>query len=64
MVRRCNIGANWIAERFGCLSMTLEQPFKDLGNEPLQRQGWSAAHCMKLGESCLNAIYNVIDKLR
>ena len=59
-----NIGANWIAERFGCLSMTLEQPFKDLGNEPLQRQGWSPARCMKLGESCLDAIYNVIDRLR
>ncbi len=58
------IGANWIAERFGCLSMTLEMPFKDIANSTQQRQGWSPARSRTLGRSNLDAIYAVLEDLR
>ncbi len=58
------IAANWIAERFGCLSMTLEMPFKDVADGTEQRQGWSPARCRALGRSNLDAIYAVLDDLR
>ena len=58
------IGANWIAERFGCLAMTLEMPFKDVADGSEQRQGWSPARCRALGRSNLDAIYAVLDDLR
>ena len=58
------IGANWIAERFGCLSMTLEMPFKDIDDGTEQRQGWSPARSKALGRSNLDAIYAVLGDLR
>ena len=58
------IGANWIAERFGCLSMTLEMPFKDIDDGTEQRQGWSPARSKALGRSNLDAIYAVLSDLR
>ncbi len=56
--------ANWVAETFGCLAMTLEQPFKDTIDTPDLVQGWSPERCRKLGESCLDALLAVVDKLR
>jgi len=53
-----------IAERFGCLSMTLEMPFKDNKNAPNPVTGWSPERCRKLGASCLDALYAVVDDLR
>ena len=58
------IGANWIAERFGCISMTLEMPFKDIADGTQQRQGWSPERSRKLGRSNLDAIYAVMQDLR
>ena len=58
------IGANWIAERFGCLSMTLEMPFKDVDDGTEQRQGWSPARSRALGRSNLDAIRAVLGNLR
>ena len=58
------IGANWIAERFGCLSMTLEMPFKDIADVAEQRQGWSPARCRAMGRSNLDAIHAVLGDLR
>ncbi|WP_369410373.1 M14 family metallopeptidase [Neiella litorisoli] len=48
---------NNIAERFDCLAMTLEMPFKDTVETPDYEQGWSPERCMRLGEACVNAIY-------
>jgi len=59
-----NIGANWIAERFDCIAMTLEMPFKDIGDDSRQRQGWSPARSRALGRSNLNAINAVLGNLR
>ena len=58
------ICASYIAETFGCLAMTLEQPFKDAANAPDLRTGWSPARSRRLGRSCLDALAAVIDDLR
>jgi len=58
------IGANWIAERFGCISMTLEMPFKDVDDGTEQRQGWSPARSRLLGRANIDAIYSVLGDLR
>ena len=56
--------ANFAAETFGCLAMTLEQPFKDAANNPNPKTGWSPARSAKLGAACLDAIAAVVDDLR
>lgn len=63
---RANLGicGSNIAESFGCLAMTLEQPFKDAANAPDDMFGWSPARAQKLGASALDAIAAVIDDLR
>ena len=63
---KANLGicANHVAETFGCLAMTLEQPFKDAANAPDPRYGWSPVRCRRLGRSCLEALAAVIDTLR
>ena len=55
--------SNWVAEEFGCLAMTLEQPFKDTVDTPDLVHGWSPERCRKLGESSLNAIFSIVDTL-
>ena len=54
----------WVAKRFDCLSMTLEQPFKDNANGPDPRQGWSPDRCRLLGRASLDALSRVVDQLR
>jgi len=58
------MASNHIAENFGCLAMTLEQPFKDSAITPDAEEGWSPARCRRLGRSCLDALADVIDDLR
>lgn len=50
------MATNQIAERFGCVSMTLEMPFKDHDPAPCQRQGWSPERSRQLGRDCLSAL--------
>ncbi len=57
------ICANHVAEAFGCLAMTLEQPFKDAANAPDPRHGWSPDHCRGLARSCIDALAATIDDL-
>lgn len=54
----------FVADRFGCLSMTLEQPFKDTEGSPHEVLGWSPGRCRKLGHANLDALYGVVDRLR
>lgn len=51
-----DIGSKFVAETFKCLSMTLEQPFKDCANSPLPSVGWSPGRARRLGAACLTAI--------
>ncbi len=55
---------NYVAEAFGCLAVTLEQPFKDVASHPSPETGWSPARARALGASALDAIAAVIDDLR
>lgn len=55
--------SNQIAERFGCLSFTVELPFKDNDDLPNEVFGWSADRSAILGASVLNPILFVIDDL-
>ena len=63
---KANLGicANYIAETYGCLAMTLEQPFKDAASAPASRYGWSPTDCRRLGRSCVEALAAVVDTLR
>ncbi len=59
-----SMSTNAVAERFGCLAMTLEMPFKDASNHPDPLQGWSPERSKALGRDCLAALLEVIDELR
>jgi murein tripeptide amidase MpaA len=53
------MSTNQLAERFsgrGCVSMTLEMPFKDHDPAADPRQGWSPERSMQLGRDCLGAL--------
>ena len=58
------IAANQIGERFDCLSMTLEMPFKEANILPDPRVGWSPDRCRDLGRACLDAIWAALPGLR
>lgn len=50
------MATNWVGERFGALSMTLEQPFKDTADTP-RPEGWSPARARALGRAVLDALH-------
>lgn len=58
------ICSNALAERFDCLAMTLEMPFKDDANHPDADYGWSPARCKQLGASVLSPMLAVLPTLR
>ncbi len=47
----------WVAHRFGCVSLTLEMPFKDNANLPDGHNGWNGARSKRMGGAMLNAIW-------
>jgi murein tripeptide amidase MpaA len=53
---------NQVAERFKCLAMTLEMPFKDTADHPMPEEGWSPRRSMRLGASVLDPIAAVMEK--
>lgn len=54
----------WVAERFGCLSMTLEQPFKDTANHPMPDEGWSPRRARRFGAAVLDVVHVMYRDLR
>lgn len=58
------VANNWVAEEFKCLSFTLEMPFKDNANLPNKETGWSSERSYILGQSLLDPLYRLVDKLR
>ena len=54
---------NYVAETFGCLSMTLEMPFKDNADRPDPEFGWSAERAAKLGHDVLEPILAHVNRL-
>lgn len=59
-----DICSKQVGHRFACLSLTIEMPFKDNANLPDPIAGWSAERSALFGESVLNPILGVINKLR
>ena len=56
--------ANYVAEAFGCLSLTLEMPFKDNADRPEPEFGWSPERSRNFGAAHLDAIAAILDDLR
>ena len=50
------LASKWAGHRFGCVSLTLELPFKDHNDRPDAIAGWSAARSMQLGRDVLAAL--------
>ena len=50
------MATNHVAQRFGCVAMTLEMPFKDNDDLPCAAQGWSPERSKLLGRDCLGAL--------
>jgi len=59
-----NIATKYIGNTFKCLSLTIEQPFKDNNNLPDPVFGWSPERAIKFGASILNSILYIADDLR
>jgi murein tripeptide amidase MpaA len=57
------MSTNQLAERFGCLAMTLEMPFKDNDDLPCAEFGWSPERSKYLGRDCLAAMLETLPDL-
>jgi len=53
-----------LAERYGCVSMTLEMPFKDNFDLPDDVYGWSPQRSKFLAASCLDALHGILPELK
>ena len=53
-----------LAERFGCVSMTLEMPFKDNFDLPDPVYGWSPQRSKYLACACLDALHAILPELK
>ncbi len=52
------LASKYAGHTFGCLSLTLEMPFKDNANAPDERQGWSGSRSARLGAAMLEPIHH------
>ncbi len=59
-----SIGSKQIGERFKCLSMTIEMPFKDNADLPDEYSGWSPERSVNFGRSILFPIRSLVKELR
>jgi murein tripeptide amidase MpaA len=53
-----------LAERYGCVSMTLEMPFKDNFDLPDPVFGWSPQRSKYLACACIDALHAVLPELK
>jgi murein tripeptide amidase MpaA len=53
-----------LAERYGCVSMTLEMPFKDNFDLPDPLYGWSPERSKHLAFACLDALHAILPDLK
>ncbi len=50
------LASKYVGHSFGCLSLTLEMPFKDNANAPHERVGWNGARSARLGADLLGPL--------
>ena len=55
-----SMGSPHITHAFGCLSLTLELPFKDNANDPDAHSGWDGARSSRLGAAVLQPILHTL----
>jgi murein tripeptide amidase MpaA len=53
-----------LAERYGCVSMTLEMPFKDNFDLPDDVYGWSPERSKHLARACLDSLHALLPALK
>lgn len=58
------MGSPHITHAFGCLSLTLELPFKDNANDPDPQSGWDGARSARLGGAVLQAVLRSLRDLK
>jgi murein tripeptide amidase MpaA len=56
------LASKYIGHAFGCLSLTLEMPFKDNADAPDPRFGWSAARSQRLGAAMLDPVWRHLQR--
>lgn len=56
------LASKYVGHHFGCLSLTLEMPFKDNANAPDQCNGWSAARSARLGAALLDPLRRHLER--
>jgi murein tripeptide amidase MpaA len=54
------MGSPHITHAFGCLSLTLELPFKDNANDPDAQTGWDGARSARLGGAVLQPVLQAL----
>lgn len=54
------VATNWVAQRFDCLSFTIEMPFKDNNDLPDAVTGWSGSRAKLFGGSVLQPVLAVL----
>jgi murein tripeptide amidase MpaA len=54
------LASKWVGDKFNCLSYTIEMPFKDNANLPIEYLGWNGYRSALLGASLLTAL-NLMD---
>jgi len=59
-----NVGTNQVSNRFDCLGLTLEMPYKDCATNPDPDNGFSPARAKTLGKSLLEALDDMSPFLR
>ena len=55
------LASKYIGHTFGCLSLTLEMPFKDNANLPDERIGWNGERSAALGAAMLGAVLRHVE---
>ena len=57
------LASKYVGHTFGCLSLTLEMPFKDNANAPDARVGWNGARSQRLGAAMLDPVFRHLQRL-
>jgi murein tripeptide amidase MpaA len=58
------LASKYVGNAFGCLSLTLEMPFKDNANLPDERVGWNGERSAALGAAMLGAVLRHLETFR
>jgi murein tripeptide amidase MpaA len=58
------MGSPHITHAFGCLSLTLELPFKDNANDPDPLVGWDGARSARLGAAVLQPVLQAVRAIK